>query len=63
MHIDPQTLAAVGVGVHLLAALAKTLFRTPKRQAQIDAIEQKVEAILGEIKTGEIKTGEMKAGK
>ncbi len=50
MHIDPQTLIAAGVAVHLLAALAKTLFRTPKRQAQIDAIERKVDEVLGEVK-------------
>ena len=51
MHIDPQTLIAVGVGVHLLAALAKALFHTPRRQAQIDAIERKVDAVLGQVKT------------
>jgi len=50
MHIDPQTLIAAGVAVHLLAALAKTLFRTPKRQAQIDAIERKVDEVLGEVR-------------
>ncbi len=49
MHIDAQTLIAAGVGIHLLAALGKTLFKSPQRQAQIDAIERKVEAILGEM--------------
>jgi hypothetical protein len=56
MHIDPQTLIAVGVAAHLLAALAKTVFRTPKRQAQIDAIERKVDEVLGEVK-GTLPTG------
>ncbi len=50
MHIDPQTLIAVGVGAHLLAALAKSLFRSPRRQAQIDAIERKVDEVLGEVR-------------
>ena len=57
MHIDAQTLIAAGVVAHLLAALAKTLFRTPKRQAQIDAIERKVDEVLGEVK------GTLPAGK
>ncbi len=51
MHIDPQTLIAAGVAAHLLGALAKTLFHTPRRQAQIDAIEQKVDEVLGEVKS------------
>ena len=50
MHIDPQTVIAVGVAAHLLGALAKTLFHTPKQQAQIDAIERKVDEVLGEVK-------------
>ena len=51
MHIDSQTLILVGVGAHLLAALAKTLFHAPKRQAQIDTIERKVDEVLGQVKT------------
>ena len=47
MHIDLQFLIALGVGAHLLGAFAKSLFRTPKRQAQVDAIERKVDALLG----------------
>lgn len=50
MHIDPQTLIALGVGTHLLAALAKTLWKTPRQQAQIDAIESKVDEVLGQLK-------------
>ncbi len=46
MHIDLQLLIAVGVGAHLLAALAKTLWKSPQRQAQVDAIETKVDAVL-----------------
>ena len=46
MHIDLQLLIAAGVGTHLLAALAKTLWKTPQRQAQVDAIEAKVDAVL-----------------
>ncbi len=53
MHIDPQTLVALGVGVHLLAALAKALWKTPKRQAQIDAIEGKVDALLAQVQAAE----------
>ena len=53
MHFDTQTWIALGVGAHLVGALAKTLFHTPKQQAQIDAIENKVEAVLGQLgKTG-----------
>ena len=47
MHIDLQLLVALGVGAHLLAALAKTLWKTPQRQAQVDSIERKVDAVLG----------------
>ena len=47
MHIDTQFLIAVGVGAHLLAALVKALWKSPQRQAQVDAIEQKVDAVLG----------------
>jgi len=49
MHLDTQTLIAAGVGIHLLAALAKTLFKTPRQQAQISAIESKVDDILGQL--------------
>ena len=51
MHFDPQTLIAVGVGIHLLAALGKAVFKSPQRQAQIDAIERKVDEVLGTLKT------------
>lgn len=47
MHIDAQTLTAIGVGAHLLAALLKTVLKAPKRQAQVDAIERKVDEMLG----------------
>ncbi len=50
MHIDAQTLTAIGVGAHLLAALLKTVWKAPKRQAQVDAIERKVDEMLGELK-------------
>ncbi len=46
MHIDLQLLIAVGVGSHLLAALVKTLWKSPRRQAQVDAIEAKVDSVL-----------------
>ncbi len=49
MHLDPQTVIAVGVGTHLLAALARALFHAPRRQAQIDAIERKVDEVLGQV--------------
>ena len=51
MHIDPQTLIAVGVAVHLLAALGKAVFKSPQRQAQINAIERKVDEVLSAMKT------------
>ena len=51
MHIDTQFLIAAGVGLHLLAALAKAVWKTPKQQAQIDAIERKVDTVLGQVKT------------
>ena len=44
MHID--WLIALGVGVHLLATLAKAIWKSPQRQAQADAIEQKIDDIL-----------------
>jgi hypothetical protein len=47
MHIDTQLLIAVGVGTHLLAALAKAVWKSPQRQAQVDAIEQKLDSVLG----------------
>lgn len=49
MHIDTQTLIAAGVGLHLLAALARAFFKAPKQQAQISAIETKVDDILGQL--------------
>ena len=53
MHIDLQFLIAVGVGSHLLAALAKTVWKTPQRQAQVDAIESKLDAVLGALQSAE----------
>ena len=47
MHIDLQLLIAAGVGSHLLAALAKMIWKSPQRQAQVDAIENKLDAVLG----------------
>ena len=47
MHIDLQILIAAGMGVHLLAAMARSLWKAPKRQAQVDAIEAKLDAVLG----------------
>jgi len=52
VHIDLQFLIAAGVGVHLLAALAKTPWKTPQRQAQVDAIETKVDAVLAALQGG-----------
>lgn len=52
MHIDLQSLVAAGVGLHLLGALAKTVWRSPRRQAQIDAIERKVDELLSDLKGG-----------
>ncbi len=46
MHIDTQLLIALGVGAHILGALAKALWKSPQRQAQVDAIESKVDAVL-----------------
>ena len=52
MQIDTQTWIALGVGAHLAGALVKTLVHTPKQKAQIDAIESKVEAVLGQLQGG-----------
>ncbi len=52
MHIDLQLLTALGVGAHLLAALVKALWKSPKRQAQVDAIERKVDGVLGALQGG-----------
>lgn len=49
MHFDPQTVIAAGVAAHLLLFIAKALFRSPKRQAQIDAIERKVDEVLATV--------------
>ena len=51
MHFDTQTLIALGVGAHLVGALVKTIFHTPKQKAQIDAIESKVEAVLSQVQS------------
>ena len=50
MHLDIQAVIAAGVGIHLLTALAKVLFKTPQQQDQISAIEAKVDDILGQLK-------------
>ena len=47
MHIDLQLFIALGVGVHLLAAAARLLWKAPRRQAQVNAIEAKLDAVLG----------------
>ena len=39
-----------GDSVHLLAALGKAIWKTPQRQAQIDTIESKVNALLAELR-------------
>lgn len=52
MHVSTQDLILVGVALHLLAALGKTLFKSPKRQAQIDAIEAKVDGVLDQLQAG-----------
>ena len=52
MHIDLQLLTALGVGAHLLAALAKALWKSPRRQAQVDAIESKLDGVLGALAGG-----------
>lgn len=49
MHFDLQTWIAAGVGLHLLAAFARALFKAPRQQAQISAIETKVDVILGQL--------------
>ena len=49
MH-DTQTWVAACVAVHLLAALGKAIWKTPQRQAQIDTIESKVDALLAELR-------------
>jgi len=49
MHFDTQTWIALGVGAHLIGALARTIFHTPKQKAQIDAIEGKLETILRQV--------------
>jgi len=46
MTLDTQTLIAWGVGAHLLASLAKWVFKTPRQQAQIDRLEGKIETVL-----------------
>lgn len=48
-NFNSQNLILVGVSLHLLGGLAKAVFRTPKQQAQIDAIEAKVDSVLGEV--------------
>ncbi len=53
MHIDMQFVIAISVGSHLLATLAKALWHSPRQQAQVDAIEQKVDDILGALKVGQ----------
>lgn len=52
LRISTQDLILVGVGLHLLAALGRALIKAPKRQAQIDAIEAKIDGVLTTLQTG-----------
>lgn len=56
MHIDLNTIIALGVGAHLLGAIAKTLFKTPRQQAQIDAIEAKIDGVISQLTGAASKT-------
>jgi hypothetical protein len=49
MHIDLNQIIALGVAAHLLGAIAKTLFHSPKQQAQIDAIEAKLDNVVATV--------------
>lgn len=49
MTIDLNSLIAVGVGAQLLGSIAKTLFKKPQQQAQIDRIEAKVNDTLATV--------------
>ena len=48
MHIDTQSLVALGVALHLLGALAKMIWRSPRQQVQINLIEAKIDLLLGQ---------------
>ncbi len=50
--MDAQTVIAIAVGLHLIGALYKSLVHDPKRQAQADAIEAKLDALLGQTQKG-----------
>lgn len=45
MGITPEKVTLLLVALHMLDGLAKTLFHTPKQQAQIDTIESKLDGL------------------
>ena len=46
IHLTANDLIALGVALNLLASLAKAVFKTPKQQTQVIAIESKVDDVL-----------------
>ena len=47
--LDANHLVTYGVLAQLVLTLAHSLVRSPRRQAQLDAIEQKVEGVLSQL--------------
>ncbi len=47
--MDTTTVIAIGVGLHLLGSLLRHFVHEPKKQAQINAIEGKVEDLIGQL--------------
>lgn len=45
-HLTTQNLILAGVFAHLFLTLSRSIWRRPKQQAQIDAIERKVDGVV-----------------
>ena len=55
--VTSQDFVLAGVGLSLLGSVSRAVFHTPKQQAQINAIEAKADAILGQLSQG-LQTGQ-----
>lgn len=47
--MDAQTVIAAGVALNLLGALIRHFVHNPRRQAQIDAIEAKLNSVVAQL--------------
>ena len=52
IHIDTQTVIALGVLANLAGALARHFWHTPRQQAQIEALQGAVNDVLEQLRGG-----------